>query len=68
MEKNGIDKGEEAKQDRKRIWEEGSKIDYLSNSASTMECTGLLHRPVENEEEKEAYAEVYHYLAAEEKE
>ena len=52
----------------KEVWEEGSKIEYLSNSASTMECTGLLHRPAENEAEQEAYGEVYHFLAPEEKE
>lgn len=36
--------------------------DYLGNSASASDCTGLQHRAPTNEYEKEAYDEVYHYL------
>ncbi|MDY4839644.1 MAG: hypothetical protein SO160_08885 [Lachnospiraceae bacterium] len=68
IEKNESKQEKEKTGIRKKVWEEGSKIDYLANSASTMECTGLLHRPAENEAESEAYGEVYHFLAPEEKE
>ena len=68
MKKNHMKNDTVSEKQENRIWEEGSKIDYLSNSASMMECTGLLHRPAENEAENEAYGEVYHFLAPEEKE
>lgn len=45
-----------------RFHEEGGSYDYLSNSASSSDCTGLLHKPAENEEELEAYEEVYDFL------
>ena len=33
--------------------------DYVSNSASATECTGLMPTPPENEEEAESYNEIY---------
>ena len=36
--------------------------DYLVNSASTQDCTGLIPSGLQNEEERESYEEVYHYL------
>ena len=36
--------------------------DYLVNSASTQDCTGLVPRGLQSDEEVEAYEEVYHYL------
>lgn len=36
--------------------------DYLVNSASTQDCTGLIPSGLQNEEEREFYEEVYHYL------
>ena len=36
--------------------------DYLVNSASTQDCTGLIPGGLQNEEERESYEEVYHYL------
>lgn len=35
--------------------------DFLSNAASTQDCTGLIPSGVVNEDELEAYEEVYHY-------
>ena len=36
--------------------------DYLVNSASTQDCTGLIPGGLQNEEERKSYEEVYHYL------
>ena len=36
--------------------------DYLANSATGMDCTGLMHRTPSNENEMESYQEVYQYL------
>lgn len=36
--------------------------DYLANSATGMDCTGLMHRTPFNENEMESYQEVYQYL------
>ena len=36
--------------------------DYLVNSASTQDCTGLIPRGLQSDEEVEAYEEIYHYL------
>jgi hypothetical protein len=38
------------------------KEDFLSGSASATDCTGLIMRPVQSEEEADAYEEVYPYL------
>ncbi|MCI8376304.1 MAG: hypothetical protein HFI29_12875 [Lachnospiraceae bacterium] len=35
--------------------------DYLGNSCSSMDCTGLIPRAPLNEAERESYEEVYHY-------
>jgi len=35
--------------------------DYLSDSASSQECTGLMYAPPLNEEEIESYNEVYKF-------
>ena len=34
--------------------------DYLVNSASTQDCTGLIPGGLQNEEERKSYEEVYH--------
>ena len=39
--------------------------DYLGNSASATDCTGLMHRAPQNKAEEESYEEVYHYLPPE---
>ena len=39
-----------------------NSTDYLVNSASTQDCTGLIPRGLQSDEEVEAYEEVYHYL------
>ena len=39
-----------------------NSTDYLVNSASTQDCTGLIPRGLQSEEEVEAYEEVYHNL------
>ena len=39
-----------------------NSTDYLVNSASTQDCTGLVPRGLQSDEEVEAYEEVYHYL------
>lgn len=39
--------------------------DYLVNSASNQDCTGLIPSGLQNEEERESYEEVYHYLPPE---
>ena len=47
------------------------EYDYLGNSASVQECTGLIPSLPQNEEEWEAYEEIYHFkpkVAFEEKE
>ena len=36
--------------------------DYLANSATLTECTGLLHKTPQNQEEMESYQQVYQYL------
>jgi len=36
--------------------------DYLGNSASASDCTGLQHKAPVDEFQKEAYEEVYEYL------
>ncbi len=36
--------------------------DYLANSATGMDCTGLMNRAPENETEMENYQQVYQYL------
>lgn len=36
--------------------------DYLANSATGMDCTGLMYRAPMNEDEMESYQEVYQYL------
>ena len=36
--------------------------DYLVNSAFTQECTGLISRGLQSDEEVEAYEEIYLYL------
>lgn len=36
--------------------------DYLANSATGMDCTGLMYRTPSNENEMESYQEVYQYL------
>lgn len=36
--------------------------DYLGNSASASDCTGLQHKAPVDEFEEEAYDEVYNYL------
>ena len=36
--------------------------DFLSNSASTQDCTGLIPSAPVNEDELKSYETVYHYL------
>ncbi|MCI8327827.1 MAG: hypothetical protein HFI37_08670 [Lachnospiraceae bacterium] len=36
--------------------------DYLSNSATGMDCTGLMYQTPVNEAEMESYQQVYQYL------
>lgn len=36
--------------------------DYLANSATGMDCTGLMHRTAVDESELENYQQVYQYL------
>lgn len=36
--------------------------DYLGNSASASDCTGLKHRAPVDEFQDESYEDVYHYL------
>lgn len=35
--------------------------DYLSNAASTTDCTGLIPTPADTEAERESYEAIYHY-------
>lgn len=37
--------------------------DYLANSASANDCTGLIPSAPQSEEELQAYEEIYHYTA-----
>ncbi len=37
-------------------------IDYLSISASTTDCTGLIPAPAQTPSQREAYEELYHFL------
>lgn len=37
-------------------------FDYLSNAASSQDCTGLIPALPESDEEIEAYEELYHFL------
>lgn len=36
--------------------------DYLANSATGMDCTGLMYRSPSDESEMESYQDVYQYL------
>lgn len=36
--------------------------DYLSNAASSQDCTGLIPSEPTSEAERESYEDVYHYL------
>lgn len=38
------------------------EFDYLSNAASTQDCTGLIPSGPVSTEEVEAYEELYHFL------
>ena len=38
--------------------------DYLSNAASTTDCTGLMPTPAHTEEERESYNAIYHFAAS----
>ena len=38
--------------------------DYLTHSASTTDCTGLMPTPASTEAEREAYEAIYHYMPA----
>ncbi len=35
--------------------------DYLTNAASTQDCTGLMPTPATTEAERESYQAIYHY-------
>ncbi|MGN0482838.1 MAG: hypothetical protein ACI4HI_04715 [Lachnospiraceae bacterium] len=37
--------------------------DFMMNCASTTDCTGLIQRPLQSEDERESYEEMYPYLA-----
>ena len=39
--------------------------DYLTHSASTTDCTGLMPTPASTEAEREAYQAIYHFLPKE---
>ncbi len=56
MEKN---KKERAPQEKNRIVIEG--YDYLGNSASSMDCTGLIPSEPQSDAERESYEALYHY-------
>nr|WP_288556729.1 hypothetical protein [uncultured Mediterraneibacter sp.] len=59
----------EKRKTKKQLAEENQKLidsyDYLSNAASTMDCTGLIPSAPINAAELESYEEVYHYLPPE---
>ena len=59
----------EKRKTKKQLAEENQKridsYDYLSNAASTMDCTGLIPSAPKNAAELESYEEVYHYLPPE---
>ena len=42
--------------------EKKEQYDYLENSASQQECTGLIPAAPRSKEELESYEDVYHYL------
>ena len=39
--------------------------DYLTHSASTTDCTGLMPTPASTEAEREAYQAIYHFMPKE---
>ena len=39
--------------------------DYLTHSASSTDCTGLIPTPASTEAEREAYQAIYHYMPKE---
>ena len=61
-EKEGRLQNGETKRDRMCCWKQTEDYDYLANSATGMDCTGLMHRTPSNENEMESYQEVYQYL------
>lgn len=56
MEKN---RKEKAQQEANRTVIEG--YDYLGNSASAMDCTGLIPSEPRSDAEQESYEALYHY-------
>ena len=49
--------------EKRFIKEHLEEIDYLSSSASTTDCTGLIPSLPQTEAELEAYEEMYRYIA-----
>lgn len=39
--------------------------DYLTHSASTTDCTGLIPTPASTEAEREAFQAIYHFMPKE---
>lgn len=50
------------KQEKEGYKQENDDYDYLSNSATTMDCTGLQYKAPIDDFQNESYDEVYHYL------
>ena len=49
--------------EKRFVKENLDEIDYLSNSASATDCTGLIPSLPQTEAELEAYEEMYRYIA-----
>ena len=47
--------------DNKKNQEIIDSYDYLTNAASTQDCTGLIPSAPTNKAELESYADIYHY-------
>ena len=54
-------KKEKAVSEQKSNQEIIDSFDYLSNAASTQDCTGLIPSAPQSRAELESYEEVYHY-------
>lgn len=57
-----MDKKKKEKKDPELNEEVIDSFDYLSNAASTQDCTGLIPAALQSEAEEESYQDIYQYL------
>lgn len=58
---NEVEQRENGREKSERTCMSLRDYDFLANSASTMDCTGLMYRVPEDDMERENYQDVYQY-------